>query len=172
MTELVALLRGVNVGGVRIRMAELAELARELGYDQVRPVLASGNLRFASEQDTATAKAQLESALRERFDYPAWVHVLTLEHLRELRDAYPFERGREGWHDYLVVVTDPAVLAELAAVETDPALERAAVGDGVLYWTVQKGSTLDSALGRAQASTRRSPCLTARNLNTVDRLLA
>lgn len=172
MTAMVALLRGVNVGGVRIRMAELAELARGLGYTGVRTVLASGNLLFDTDDDAPAAKSALEAALSDRFDYPAWVHVLSLEQLARLRDAYPFERNRDGWHDYLVVVTEPEVLAELASVELDPAVERALAGDGVLFWTVLKGSTLDSALGKSQSASRRSPCITARNLNTVDRLLA
>ena len=46
MTAWVALLRGVNVGGITIRNADLAALMRDdLGFDDVRTVLASGNVR-------------------------------------------------------------------------------------------------------------------------------
>ncbi len=46
MPTVVALLRGVNVGGRKLPMAELRELAESLGYDDVRTYIQSGNLLF------------------------------------------------------------------------------------------------------------------------------
>ncbi len=69
MTRLVALLRGINVGGIRIRMADLKKVFVGLGFENVRTVLASGNVLFDSEDDPATAKARIEAALTERFGY-------------------------------------------------------------------------------------------------------
>ncbi len=60
MTRLVALLRGINVGGIRIRMADLKEVFGGLGCENVRTVLASGNVLFDAEDDPATAKARIE----------------------------------------------------------------------------------------------------------------
>ena len=54
----VILLRGVNVGGVSVKMAELRELLAGLGYDEVKTVLASGNALAtsdASASDTNSA---------------------------------------------------------------------------------------------------------------------
>ena len=71
----VALLRGINVNGVKILSVDLAELFRTLGFTEVKTVLASGNVRFDSEAtdaaatDTATLKATIDRALRERFSY-------------------------------------------------------------------------------------------------------
>src|SRR5690606_40579387 len=53
VTRYVALLRGVNVGGVKVPSAELAAMARDLGLAEVRTVLASGNLLFSSDDDPA-----------------------------------------------------------------------------------------------------------------------
>jgi uncharacterized protein (DUF1697 family) len=39
MADWVALLRGVNVGGITIRSADLAGVFRDLGFDSVRTVL-------------------------------------------------------------------------------------------------------------------------------------
>jgi uncharacterized protein (DUF1697 family) len=69
-----------------------------------------------------------------------------------------------------VFVVKPEVRAELLAVELDPAIERARAGDGVIYWNVPKGSTLDSAMGRAQSKASYKPWLTTRNLNTLEKL--
>lgn len=169
MTDYVALLRGVNVGGVNIKMADLAEVVRGLGYTAVTTVLASGNVLFTAADAASTAKKTLESALRERFGYEAWVHVLTVDAIADLAAAYPFARSAER-HAYVVFVVKPEVRAELLAVKLDPDVEQVAAGDGVLYWSVPKGSTLDSAMGKAQSKASYKPWLTTRNLNTLEKL--
>ena len=167
----VILLRGVNVGGVAVKMAELRELLVERGYADVTTVLASGNALVTSDASGPEVKADVEAALRERFGYDAWVHVLTTDALRAIVEAYPFERGRDGWHDYVLFVLEPRVADELLATELDPAHESAAAGDGVVYWTVPKGDTLDSVLGKAIGKAAYKPHLTSRNVNTLERLL-
>ncbi|TPW70132.1 DUF1697 domain-containing protein [Schumannella sp. 10F1B-5-1] len=172
MTGYVALLRGVNVGGVNIKMADLAACVKGLGYNGVRTVLASGNVVLKTSKAAATVKSELEAALRERFGYDAWVHVLDDAELARVIDDYPFERGRDGWHDYVVIAEHADTRAELeqSIQGLDPELERAELAHGVLYWTVQKGSTLDSVMGKAQAKARFKPWLTSRNMNTLDKL--
>ena len=49
MAKWVALLRGVNVGGVKVLMAPLRELAEGLGWTDVRTYIASGNLVFSAQ---------------------------------------------------------------------------------------------------------------------------
>lgn len=168
----VILLRGVNVGGVTVKMIELRELLETLGYRDVKTVLASGNALVTSEASAASVKAEVEAALRERFGYDAWVHVLATDALRAIVEAYPFERGRDGWHDYVLFVLDADVKARILALDLDPASELAADGDGVVYWTVPKGDTLDSQLGKAIGKAAYKPHLTSRNVNTLEKLLA
>lgn len=168
----VILLRGVNVGGVTVKMAELRELLETRGYDEVRTVLASGNALVTSAASASAVKTDVEAGLRERFGYDAWVQVLTTDALRALVEAYPFARGREGWHDYVMFVLDAGLARDLLSVDLDPAHEQAAAGDGVVYWTVPKGDTLDSALGKATGKAAYKPHLTVRNINTLEKLLA
>ena len=170
MTHYVALLRGVNVGGVNLKMADLAEVVRGVGYDDVTTVLASGNVLFTTRDAASTAKQTLESALRTRFGYDAWVHVLTLDAIRTIIAAYPYPRSAER-HAYVVFAVKPEVRSELLAVEPDPAIEQAMAGDGVIYWSVPKGNTLDSAMGKAQSKASYKPWITTRNLNTLERLV-
>jgi uncharacterized protein (DUF1697 family) len=170
MTRYVALLRGVNVGGVTVKMADLAEVVRELGYDDVKTVLASGNVLFTTTDAATTAKEKLEAALRKRFGYEAWVHVLTEGKVGKIVEAYPFERTADR-HAYVVFILKPELLDALLAVDLDPDVEQAERGDGVLYWSTPKGSTLDSAMGKAQGSGKHKPWLTTRNLNTLEKLL-
>jgi uncharacterized protein (DUF1697 family) len=169
VTKYVALLRGVNVGGVNMKMADLADVVRGLGYENVKTVLASGNVLFESQDAAAAAKGNLETALRSAFGYEAWVHVLTVAKVQKLIDAFPFPRSAER-HAYVVFVLKDAVRDELLAVELDPKVEQAKAGDGVVYWSVPKGDTLDSAMGKAQSASKHKPWLTTRNLNTLEKL--
>ena len=167
----VILLRGVNVGGVTVKMADLRELLSGLDYDDVKTVLASGNALATTTASAAEVKQQVEGALKQRFGYDAIVHVLTADALQEAVDAYPFERGRDGWHDYALFVSDAAVQQTLLALDLDPEHEKSAGGAGVVYWTVPKGDTLDSELGKAIGKAAYRPHVTSRNLNTLERML-
>lgn len=170
MTRYIALLRGVNVGGVTIKMAELAEVFRSLGYADVKTVLASGNLVFGSDASAAKLKPQIEAALREHFGYEARVHVLDTDSLEAVVEAYPFPE-RDGWHRYVLFLMGDAPREDLLRVAFDPELERIAPGDGVIYWTVERGHTLDSAFGKSSGTGKNRALVTNRNLNTLQKLL-
>ena len=61
---MVALLRGVNVGGVRLAMADLRAVAAGCGLLDVATYVQSGNVVFRSpDLDPAAVAATLESAL-------------------------------------------------------------------------------------------------------------
>ncbi len=96
--------------------------------------------------------------------------MLTRDAVAKIVDAYPFPRSDDR-HAYVVFVLKADLLDDLLAVELDPALEQAEAGDGVIYWSVPKGSTLDSAFGKAQGSGRHKQWVTTRNLNTLEKLL-
>ena len=173
MAKYVCLLRGVNVGGVTMKMTELAQVVRELGYDGVRTVLASGNVVFETDAPASDSKPAIEGALRQRFGYDAWVHVLETSELARIVHEFPFESEREGWHPYVIFLLDDEPRQALLALapQLHPAMESLAPGNGVLYWTVQKGNTLDSAVGRASNKPRYKALMTTRNLRTLNKLL-
>ncbi len=67
MATHVAFLRAVNVGGLKVAMADLREVAGALGWDDVATHLNSGNLLLTSRDDSATVGALLEAALAGRY---------------------------------------------------------------------------------------------------------
>ena len=152
-----------------MKMADLAEVVRGLGYDDVKTVLASGNVLFTTPDAAAASKDKLEAALRKRFGYEAWVHVLTVDAIQKIIGAYPYPRSADR-HAYVIFILKPEVRDELLALDLDAAVEQARAGEGVVYWTVPKGSTLDSVMGKSQGSSKHKPWLTTRNLNTLEKL--
>ncbi|MFC4602236.1 DUF1697 domain-containing protein [Rhodococcus kronopolitis] len=174
MARFVALLRGINVGGINIKMADLKAVFEGLGFDGVKTVLASGNVLFDSDRtDLPALKAEIETGLRERFGYEAWIVLLDQPTLARIVDCFPFEADRDGWHPYVLLASDPAALDDLLASADGLALgdEKLAMGDGVLYWHVERGQTLGSPFGKLTGKARYRSTTTNRNLRTLRKLL-
>lgn len=171
MARWVALLRGVNVNGITIRSAELAALFRELGYEDVRTVLASGNVVFTADGDAASVEGAVEQGLRDRFGYDAWIVLVPHERLAAIAEGFPFPSGPDR-HDYVVFGSEAAALdALLEDLTVDDSVERVARGDGVVYWSCPKGSSTDTAFAKRAAAARFKRTTTTRNTNTLRKLL-
>lgn len=170
VTRYVAFLRGVNVGGVNLKMAEVATVFTDAGFGNVKTVLASGNVLLDSASDARKVRNTAEAALRAAFGYDAWVLAYDLATLHDISAAYPFDREVAGHHSYVTFVSDDSVLDELAGLAAE-AGETAARGDGVLYWQVARAATLDSAIGRTMGKKRYKASTTTRNLRTLDKVL-
>jgi len=172
MTTYAAFLRGVNVGGVNLKMAEVAAALTDAGFADVRTILASGNVLLESASGVAAVRKKAEAALRKSFGYDAWVLAYDIATVRAIDEAYPFEREVEGYQSYVTFVADAAVLDELAALgENAGADEKISRGDGVVYWQVPKGSTLDSTIGKTMGKPRYKSSTTTRNLRTLAKVL-
>lgn len=171
----VVLLRGVNVGGVTIRSADLRACVEALGFTGVRTVLASGNVVVdATEEPLESAKRRVEEGLGERFGYEAWVVLVTVQALAAVVDGFPWP-SREGWHDYVTFVSEPCVLDELLgavdALALDPETDPVGGGEGVVYWQVPQGGTLDAPFSKLSSKARYKATTTTRNVRTLRRLL-
>jgi uncharacterized protein (DUF1697 family) len=176
MTKYAVFLRGVNVGGVNLKMAEVATALTDAGFSAVRTILASGNVLLESSAKAATVRKKTEATLRETFGYDAWVLAYDVDAVRTIVDAYPFEPEVDGYQSYVTFVASPdggaAVLDELAALaEQAGADEKISRGVGVVYWQVPKGSTLDSTIGKTMGKPRYKSSTTTRNLRTLAKLL-
>ncbi|MCT7657039.1 DUF1697 domain-containing protein [Mycobacterium deserti] len=172
MTRYAAFLRGVNVGGINLKMAEVVSAFEDAGFTDVRTILASGNVLLSSRSDVAAVRKKAEKALRDTFGYDAWVLAYELDVVRAISEAYPFDREVEGHHSYVTFVTDEQVLSELAALagdaQPDEKIER---GEGVIYWQVPKTGTLDTTIGKTMGKKRYKSSTTTRNLRTLDKVL-
>ena len=71
-----AFLRGVNVKGTAMKMAEAVELFKKQGLIKVSSILATGNILFESEENPLKLRKMLEKALSEYFDYEAFARDL------------------------------------------------------------------------------------------------
>jgi uncharacterized protein (DUF1697 family) len=172
MTTYAAFLRGVNVGGVNLKMTEVATALTDAGFTNVRTILATGNVLLESSSGVAAVRKKAEATLRQRFGYDAWVLAYDIDTVRAVVDGYPFEPEVDGYQSYVTFVAEAAVLDELAALgdQAGPD-EKIGRGDGVVYWQVPKGSTLDSTIGKTMGKPRYKSSTTTRNLRTLAKVL-
>ena len=175
MTHYAAFLRGVNVGGVNLKMADVAGALTDAGLAEVRTILATGNVTLDSPKAADAVRATAEKALRKHFGYDAWVLVYPIKKVRSIVDGYPFEPEVDGYQSYVTFVADKAVLDELTGLaglgEGAGPEEKISRGEGVVYWQVPKGSTLDSTIGPTMGKPRYKSSTTTRNLRTLAKVL-
>ncbi|WCN82548.1 DUF1697 domain-containing protein [Micromonospora sp. LH3U1] len=91
MTRYVALLRGVNVGTTRLAMADLRRIVTDLGHDDVKTYLQSGNVAFGSTvRDAEKLAAGIERALADELALTVPVLVRSGRELAAVAGGNPF----------------------------------------------------------------------------------
>ena len=166
MERRVALLRGINVGGQRkVPMAELRALASELGFEEARTLIASGNLLFSANGTAAALEAKLEEAVERRFGFPVDIMVRTAAQWRGYIKSNPMAQEAEAAPRFLMLFVGKQK-AEEAALEwlrarAAPGERIAAKGDAVWIFFANGG-------GRSKLGNGPKPGLwTGRNWRTV-----
>lgn len=177
----VAFLRGINVGGHKpVKMADLRATFVAMGFQNVKTVLASGNvlfetLRGAGLLDNALdLAAHIEQRLRQVFGYPIAVALRTVADLQRLMVSDPF-KGVAMTPDtrlYVTFLSDPAKSRPdftFDAPEGDLRIVRVAPGEvcSVLTLSAARGTTDLMALLEKEFGGG----VTTRNWNTVGKVL-
>lgn len=171
MTMYVAFLRGVNVGGRIVKMAELKTCFEKAGFKNVSTLLQSGNVIFESDKSEPALKSEIEQLLTKNFNYPAKVQVLKLSRLKKLIDGYPFGAAGPKQHNYIIFMENGL---EKTALDDDYELgagEKVQAGAGVIYWRVDQGQTLRSSFGKLLSRSKYKNFNTIRNINTLNKIL-
>ncbi len=169
-----ALLRGINVGGnKKVPMAGLREVMAELGWQDVRTYVNSGNAVFgAGRRDTGELAAELEAAIAARFGFTVSCLVRTSGELRAAVDACPYPAADIDPAKLLVLFLGRAPdRGRLAAVDAAAyAPDEFRVGERELYCWFPDGMGRSKLPGALETACR-GTTVTGRNWRTVTRLL-
>lgn len=177
----IALLRGVNVGGKKLAMADLREAVAGLGHTEVSTYIQSGNALFSSgETDTGALAAGIEKAIADRAGIQSRVLVLTRGELEQVVRAnpYPGEPNPKLVHVLFLLPGQRPELAGMLADAQQQARDKgsrdtARLLERAVYLHTPDGygrSELALRLGRLSA--RQGSEWTARNWATVIKLLS
>ena len=169
-----ALLRAVNTGGRKVKMAELREALAAAGFDAPTTLLASGNVVLdVPPEDMGELAPRLEELIRERFGLHSDVIVRDHASLAQALAAHPFrseEDDRARLHVvFLRDVPEPSLVAAMDPDRSPP--DRFAVLGSEIHVHYPNGAGR-SKLTLDWFERQLGTVGTARNLNTVEKLAA
>ena len=171
----IAFLRAINVGGHTVSMERLRGLFAELGHQNVRTLIASGNVVFDAGSKKPTAlEAAIEKHLGKSLGYGVSTFVRTHEEIAAVvgHEPYPrsvIDKAHALWIGFLKEAPGADAARKLAALRC--ATDDFCVHGREVYWLRHvtsseskiAGNSVERALGAA---------LTARNITTVKKLAA
>lgn len=168
MTNYVALLRGVNVGGHgKVPMAELRDLFTDLGFFDAQTYIQSGNVVFSSAVEPVGTS--ISEAISKRFDVNSEVVALSLEDLKIVVSRLPFDASVPT-QIHIGFASRPISEDLASSIDPDRFMpERFVVDGATIYLDLPNG--MGKARLPAQLDRRIQQPITFRNWATVTKLI-
>jgi len=174
-TRYIAFLRGVNVGGNKlVPMARLRALLLAMGFSGVATLLQRGNAVFSAKQQSAAKLGQqIEKAIEREFGFSVGVVMRTSAQLRAVLDANPLQVPADAGSRCLITfLSGPPDTSVLHALDPSAFIPDEFRHAGQEIYAHFPNGIGTSKLAAALGSARLGVTATARNLNTVTKLLA
>ena len=172
MGKYVAFIRGINVGGIVLKMEDLRTMLEYIGFSRVRTYIQSGNAVFESrESNKRKMEAEIAQEIKNKLDRDIVVIVKTVEELRRIVDEHPLAGLGDAKNLYVTVLShDPTGPDVEALMETMNDVDVHELARRVVY----------SYYGQGYGNSRRSNNFlekilkvsgTTRNWETMNKLL-
>jgi len=169
-----ALLRGINVGGKnKVEMGRLRTVFEQLGLDEVRTYINTGNVIFtAGTEADATLVSSIERAISSEFGIDLKVLVRGIDSMRAIERTLPDDwiNDSESKSDVMFLwedVDDPGVLDTLTIQD---GVDEVVYLPGAVLWRVDRAHYSRSGMNKL-VGTRLYKSMTVRNCNTVRKLI-
>lgn len=176
MSRYVAFLRGINLGGRRIKNEELRRHFEEIGLQEVGTFRASGNVAFATPKREAEGALvrRIEGELGERLGYEVPVFLRSAEEVAAIAAREPFDAKAvarsKGKLQVSFLGMKPSAAAKKKALAAGTDEDLLAIEGRELYWLPSGGISksdldwkpIDAALGPG----------TIRTMGTVEQIAA
>jgi uncharacterized protein (DUF1697 family) len=173
----VALLRGINVGGHRVKMDRLRALFRAMGFDDVSTFIASGNVLFSTEgSDRGALRDGIARHLAGELGYEVPTFLRTPDELAEIASRYPVEGsapGADARSHYVVFLHEPASKAiEAGLGEVSSEMDTFEFAGREVHWLIRGKLSESPLFGQGLERAMGGVPTTTRNMNTLRRLVA
>lgn len=166
----VAFLRGVNVGGRVVKMADLKKCFEDMGFSEVRTVLQTGNVQF--ENDGLDHTAAIKQRLQKQFGFAINVQLVKLAELTKIVESYPFKETDDKFQNYVIFLENQLdVRLAKEAIALDVSTEAIQPGKSVIYWQVLKGWTVKSPFSKYLVMPAYKDFNTTRNIKTLRKII-
>ncbi|MFH1763735.1 MAG: DUF1697 domain-containing protein [Gemmatimonadota bacterium] len=177
MPQYIAFLRGINVGGHRVKMDHLRNLFKELGYVDVATVIASGNVVFSSpSRDMEGLRFELERHLANDLGYEVATFIRTPAELKEIAALAPSllaPTTSSGLSLYVLFLSTPADSGLRSRLsEHGSAIDEFRFSGREVYWLIQGKLSQSPLFGAGLEKALRGLPFTMRNMTTIGKLVA
>ncbi|MBM7563200.1 DUF1697 domain-containing protein [Paenibacillus sacheonensis] len=173
MTNFIALIRGINVGGKnKLPMADLKRELEASGLERVQTYIQSGNIVLQSDKDAQQLRADIEAAITRVSGIVTKVMVRTESELNAIVEGCPYaeEASAEGKSVHLTVLHEPITEKQLEKLNASISDRDRYHAEGTALYCHYGQSVLDSKLAGSIA--KLGDGTTTRNWNTVLKLQA
>ncbi len=170
MTRFIVLLRGINVNGRSLPMAELRQAARDGGFPDCVTYIQSGNLVLSAEGEALEVEAAIESLIERHFGMTVEAIARSAADYAGIAESNPFpDAVPKALH---LCLTKRPLKADVVEALAERAThgERMASAGGALWIDFAEG-VADSKITPAAMDKAAGSTLTARNWNTVQKLI-
>ena len=176
MQRYVAFLRGMNLGGRRIKNEELRRHFEEVGFEEVATFRASGNVVFAAPRREAEGKLgqRVEAELGERLGYEVPVFLRSVAEVAAIAARAPFDasavKRSKGKLQISFLAKKPSAAAKKKALAAATDEDLLAIEGRELYW-LPSGGISESDLDWKPIEAALGPG-TIRTMGTVEQIAA
>lgn len=171
----IALLRGINVGGHLIKMADLKARFEEIGLKDVKTFIQTGNVFFNAEGDEETLARKIENHLSQALGYDVPTCLRTVEEFRTVIENAPYKDQTPSADERYCVVFTSQKLPPLTTPQTAPKgdMELVAVSEREAFvtWKIINGRPPSSQSNTWLNNLLGSPG-TSRFYHTAEKILA
>ena len=174
MSQHVAFLRAINVGGHVVKMDHLRGLFEGMGLTNVKTFIASGNVLFVSAtKSPQVLEEKVARALEKALGYKVGVFIRSATEIASIAGHKPFTDAElEDGSMFVGLFPEPLTAGDrkiVASMET--AVDLLRVHDREIYWRAGKNFR-DAEFAPAKLEKKLGKPATFRNVNTMRRIAA
>jgi uncharacterized protein (DUF1697 family) len=176
MQRYVAFLRGMNLGGRRIKNDDLRRHFEEMDLEEVVTFRASGNVIFSIPRREAEGKlaSRIEAELDERLGYDVPVFLRSAEEIAAIAPREPFDEKAiaksKGTLQVSLLKKKPSAMAKRKVLALASEEDQLAIESRELYW-LPSGGLLESDLD-LKAVEKLLGVDTRRTMGTIEQIAA
>lgn len=170
-----AFLRGINIGNKQVKMEQLREVLTKMGFENIKTVLASGNIVFeTSETDILQLTKNVEEKLATEFGFQISIILMSSVKLKNLVDTHPFASVKQDANTKLYVTflkqsTKPSLKTPFHSPTKD--FEIFDINQNAIFSVVHLSQTTGTLDLMDFLEKKFGEDLTTRNWNTIEKML-
>ncbi len=173
MPRYAAFLRGINVGGRRVKSPDLCAPFERLGHTDVVSFRASGNVVFDAGSDGVPELTRaIERALEDALGFEVATMLRTKAQVRAIAAKQPFDsrlvETSTGKLQVLLLAKKPSAATRRKAIALATEADKLSISSSELYW-LPSGGTQDSELDQAELG-RLLGTATMRTKGTIEQI--